>query len=316
MRLALHGIDAGGSTDLGGGWLAGCRELAGAGASSARSRRALLLTDGQANVGITDTAELVGHAAELRTRGISTTTIGFGHGFDEELLQAMAEAGGGNFQFVERAEDLRAFFEAELREMLRVAALGLTLEVGLPDGLHAFPVSAFPASRNGRTWTIALGDLPAGEEIEVVFRLEVRGGRVGDELPVGIAAVWTDPLADRRQTARVAPRPSWCRPGGGRTGHRRPPGLRSAGGPDGGGGAEAGAGPGPSGAGGRIAPGDGIGAGRARRGAAERSGAVHGPGHRSDGPTGRPLRRGDAQARGVGGRTPPQEPACGAAGGR
>ena len=205
MRLALHGIDSGGSTDLGGGWLAGCRELAEAGASSARSRRALLLTDGQANVGITDPSELVGHAAGLRTRGISTTTLGFGHGFDEALLQALAEAGGGNFQFIERAEDLRVFFESELREMLRVAALGLTLEVGLPEGLHAFPVSAFPASRSGRTWTLALGDLPAGEELEIVFRLEVQGGRVGDELPVGVAADWTDPVADRRQTARVDP---------------------------------------------------------------------------------------------------------------
>ena len=201
IRLALHGIDAGGSTNLGGGWLAGCRELAEAGAAASRSRRALLLTDGQANVGLVDPAELTRHAAELHARGISTTTLGVGLGFNEHLLQAMAEAGGGNFQFVERPEQLRAFFEAELRELLSVVALGLTVEVTLPEGLHAAPVSAFPAARSGRTWTMALGNLPAGEELEIVFRLEVRGGRVGDALPVTIAAAWTDPAADRRREA-------------------------------------------------------------------------------------------------------------------
>ncbi len=201
LRLALHGIDAGGSTDLGGGWLAGCRELAEAGASPARSRRALLLTDGQANVGIVDPGALVRHAAELRTRGISTTTLGVGLGFNEALLQAMAEAGGGNYQFVERPEELRAFFEAELRELLGVVALGLSLEVGLPEGLRAVPVSAFPAERRGRTWTVAVGDVPAGEEIEIVFRLAVKGGQTGDELPATVIAAWTDPTADRRRTA-------------------------------------------------------------------------------------------------------------------
>lgn len=207
LRLALHGIDAGGSTDLGGGWLSGCRELAEASASSARSRRALLLTDGQANVGIVDPAALVRHAAELRSRGISTTALGVGLGFNEALLQAMAEAGGGNFGFVERPDELRAFFETELRELLAVVALGLTLEVTLPEGLHAHPVSAFPAARHGRTWTVALGDVPAGEELEIVFRLEVKGGRVGDALPVGVSAGWTDPAADQRRhaTAELPP---------------------------------------------------------------------------------------------------------------
>ena len=57
LRLALHGVDPGGSTNLSGGWLAGCHELAeapripGDGGTS-RIRRVILLTDGLANVGM------------------------------------------------------------------------------------------------------------------------------------------------------------------------------------------------------------------------------------------------------------------------
>ncbi|MER3438079.1 MAG: TIGR02452 family protein, partial [Chloroflexota bacterium] len=64
MRLALHGIDSGGSTNLAGGWLTGCEELTramGAGDDRVRIRRTLLLTDGLANVGMTSAEELTKH---------------------------------------------------------------------------------------------------------------------------------------------------------------------------------------------------------------------------------------------------------------
>ncbi len=206
IRMALPGVDARGGTNLSGGWLTGCRELATgqeADDAKARTRRAVLLTDGQANDGIVDPARLGREANQLRRRGISTTTLGVGLGFDEFLLSAMAEAGGGNFAFIERPEQLRGFFEQELQELLRTVAIGLTVTVTLPEGLHAEPVSAFPGERRGRTWTVSLGDVPAGEELELVFRLPVKGGRVGDELPVAVSAGWTDPAADARRGGAV-----------------------------------------------------------------------------------------------------------------
>jgi Ca-activated chloride channel family protein len=205
LRLALHGVDPGGSTYLSGGWIAGCHQLAeatpvaDADSTASRIRRVILLTDGLANVGILDPGVLGQHAGELRRRGIATTTVGVGQDFDEGLLSAMAEAGGGNFQYVAGPEGLRAFFAHELQELFSVAATGLTVTLVLPPGVDAELVSAFPLETRGNALEVAIGDLPAGDEIDLVFTLRAGYGNAGDLLPVGLTACWTDPRADARR---------------------------------------------------------------------------------------------------------------------
>lgn len=92
-RAAIGRIHAGGSTNLSGGWLKGVEALGRT--NGAGPRKALLLSDGLANVGITEPGVLTALAARVSEEGIGTTTIGFGEDFDEELMTALAEAGGG-----------------------------------------------------------------------------------------------------------------------------------------------------------------------------------------------------------------------------
>jgi Ca-activated chloride channel homolog len=212
LRLALHGVDAGGSTDLGTGWLTGCGELSRAMAEDGaggplRLRRSLLLTDGLANVGITEPGELIGHAHELRKRGVGTSTLGVGLDFDEALLDGMAEAGGGNFQFIAEAGQLRAFFERELKELLTIAAAGLTLTLTLPHGVRATLVNRVPAERNGKRIEVAIGDFPADDALDLVFALRVAPGTPGAEHRLDLALAWSDPAADARRglSPEVAP---------------------------------------------------------------------------------------------------------------
>jgi Ca-activated chloride channel homolog len=205
LRLALHGVDPGGSTYLSGGWVAGCQQLAEAtpvaytDATATRIRRVILLTDGLANVGILDPGVLARHAGELRRRGIATTTVGVGQDFDEGLLSAMAEAGGGNFQYVADPEGLRAFFAHELQELFSVAATGLVVTLVLPPGVAAELVSAFPLETRGNALDVAIGDLAAGDEIDLIFTVRAGVGNAGDLLPVGVTTCWTDPRADARR---------------------------------------------------------------------------------------------------------------------
>jgi Ca-activated chloride channel family protein len=45
--------------------------------------------------------------------GVGTTTIGFGEGFDEELITEMAEAGGGRSYFAATPDDAPGIFARE-----------------------------------------------------------------------------------------------------------------------------------------------------------------------------------------------------------
>ena len=96
--------------------------------------RAILLTDGQANHGITDPAVLVKHAAELAEEGITTTTLGFGEDFNEDLLTALADAGRGNAYHVETADQAPTIFAWELEGLLAIAAQNLRVTF-TPSGL-------------------------------------------------------------------------------------------------------------------------------------------------------------------------------------
>jgi Ca-activated chloride channel family protein len=174
----LREIEARGSTNLGEGWLRGAEQVALA-LSQEGVNRCLLLTDGLANVGITDRDELARHAGELRTRGVSTTTFGVGADFDEVLLQAIASAGGGHFYFIATAASIRDHISSEVGETLEVVARGVTLEISAPEGVRVESLSPYPVrDGHGRT-EVTLGDLTSEERVEVILRLNFPYGELG-----------------------------------------------------------------------------------------------------------------------------------------
>src|SRR5215470_2458128 len=136
-------VQARGSTNLGGGWLTGCEELA-RHAQQGRVSRSLLLSDGLANHGITDRAELARHAEELRSRGITTSTIGLGADFDERVLEGMARAGAGQFYFVETAVNIADCLTGELGETLEIVARDVAVNVTAGDGVAVSTLNRFP----------------------------------------------------------------------------------------------------------------------------------------------------------------------------
>ena len=105
----------------------------------------------------------------------------------------MAEAGGGNFEFVAHPRQLSPFFARELGELLQTVATGLTVAFTMTDGLRGHLLSAYPHERTGRTITIDIGDLPAGETIDLVFRVTTIAGASGEILPASVHAAWTEP---------------------------------------------------------------------------------------------------------------------------
>ncbi len=184
----LAGVDARGSTNLGEGWLRGCEQVA-KHLSEEGVDRVLLLTDGLANQGMTDQDELAHHAAELRARGVSTTTFGVGNDFDEALLQAMADAGGGHFYYIESPQQIRDLIASEVGEALEVVARDVELELLAGEGVEVEAISPHRVAGRGTRSTVGLGELVADQVIEIVFRLTFPYGDTGREtgLIVGIS---------------------------------------------------------------------------------------------------------------------------------
>lgn len=183
----LRMIDARGSTDLGGGWLRGAEQVALAQVAQGVNR-VLLLTDGLANVGIVDHAELAQHARELRLRGVTTTTFGVGEDFDEVLLQAMADAGGGHFYLIENAAQIQDHIATEVGELLQVVARDAALEVSVPESMEVATLSPYPMERWGARLNVRLGDLVAEQRLEVVLRVRFGYGPIGTEVGLLVAA--------------------------------------------------------------------------------------------------------------------------------
>jgi Mg-chelatase subunit ChlD len=176
---ALGGVGPRGSTNLGGGWLTGCQQVAEF-LDGERVSRCLLLTDGLANQGITDRGELARHAQELRHRGVATSTFGVGADFDERLLRDMAHEGGGNFYFIEGASQIPEILTSELGEALEITLRRATLVLRPRGREHVETLNRFRTRRsNGNEVHVELGDLASGQQLDVVIAVRFPQGNEG-----------------------------------------------------------------------------------------------------------------------------------------
>ena len=173
ISTQIRAIEAGGSTNLSGGWLKG-REYVAQNVKPGTANRVVLLTDGLANVGIQDPAQLAGLCATANEQGIRTTTIGFGADYDETLLQAMADAGGGNLHYIEHADQAPAVFAEEIEGLLSLAAQNLTLRITPAASVQAVAVHhSYPRHNVDGALQLELGDLYAREPKLVLIEMLV-----------------------------------------------------------------------------------------------------------------------------------------------
>ncbi|HET8677565.1 MAG TPA: VWA domain-containing protein [Blastocatellia bacterium] len=144
--------------------------------------RVLLITDGLANVGETNVDRIVSQAGELAERGVSTSTIGIGRDFNEDLLIPMAEHGRGNAWHVAEPQDMERIFATELEGL--IAQIGHTVSLGLSpaEGVKIQDVlNDFEVTHTGR---YKLPNLLAGSPIDVVIRVRVPARRAGERYKI------------------------------------------------------------------------------------------------------------------------------------
>lgn len=121
---------------------------------------------------------------ELLEQGIQLSAPGLGADFNEDLLTAMAEAGGGDFHFIENPDQIPAIFAAELQGLLATAAQGVQLIFRAGSGVSVTRVIGYPPAGKPERVELALPDLYSGEVKSRVLELSVEPGFAG-ERPLG-----------------------------------------------------------------------------------------------------------------------------------
>jgi Ca-activated chloride channel family protein len=172
LQREIADISPGGMTNLSGGWLKGAEEAARPPGDG--NRKVLLLTDGLANHGVVDLDTLVGMATTLKATGVGTTTIGYGEGFNEDLLSAMADGGGGNAYFAESPEDAPGIFADEFTNLAAMVAQNLSVEIRPTDEVKLLGVlNEYPATEVAGGLQLGLGDVYSEENRRIVFELHI-----------------------------------------------------------------------------------------------------------------------------------------------
>lgn len=196
----IRAIRVGGCTNLSGGWLQG-RKFVADNAREGSVNRILLLTDGLANRGITAPDKLIGLCREAAARGVTTTTIGFGAGYDENLLSAMADGGSGGAYYIEQPDQAPGVFDEELQGLLSIAAQNVKVEITTSDAIESCRVlHSYPSSQADGVLTLDVGDLYAREPRPVLAEFLVNPPEEGAapaeaaEIPVGTFVVLADVL--------------------------------------------------------------------------------------------------------------------------
>jgi Ca-activated chloride channel homolog len=184
LKSAISRVRAGGITNLSGGWLKGC-DYVKTHLDSQKINRVLLLTDGHANMGIQDPRVLTTTSAKKAEEGVTTTTLGFAQGFNEDLLIGMARAASGNFYFIQSVDEATEVFSIELDSLRAVVGQNLVVTLELAEGVRLLDtLSLVKVSQNEAGATVlTLGELYEGEDKLLGLSLAIDPAEVG-QLPI------------------------------------------------------------------------------------------------------------------------------------
>lgn len=184
LRQAIDGIVTGGSTNLHDGLSLGRDEVLRRIASGAAGsvNRVLLLSDGLANVGVVDTPSIARAAGAAAERGVRVTTVGVGLDYNEDLMEAIAESGRGQYYYVRDAAGLEAVFAGELRAMQATVATRAELRLEPAcDGVEIVEVAGYETRKDGAATVVPMADLFGGDRRKVVVKLRAPASRLGPE---------------------------------------------------------------------------------------------------------------------------------------
>ncbi len=179
LRIPLHQLEAAGGTSIDEGLRVGIEELA-KGKKDAVSQ-VFLLTDGENEHGDNDRCLKL---AQLATGyNLTLNTFGFGDAWNQNVLEKLADAGGGTLSFIEQPDQAASAFNRLFDRIQSVSLTNAYLILSLTAGARLAELKPIaqvapdtielPINQEGSQVTVRLGDLMVDSPRVVLANLYV-----------------------------------------------------------------------------------------------------------------------------------------------
>ncbi len=198
FHAAIDLVQSSGGTFISGGMQAGWTALRGA----TGARRLVLVSDGQPTEGLTDERSLADFVGRVHADAITVTALGVGSDYDGQLMQHLAERGGGMYGYLKDASALEEVLGFEVAAARQAVARNVELSFDSTD----FRVVDAPGRHlvwaDGRA-VLHLADLRPGVPTRVVVRLQSERSQAGQRAQLGASVRWR-PVDGAEQRSDVA----------------------------------------------------------------------------------------------------------------
>lgn len=150
------------------------------GRSDGRVPHVILISDGLANQGDASPEGLVRRARRAVQGEYMLSSIGVGTDFNEYLMTALADAGTGNYYYVQDSRDLSTVFAREFDAARTTVATGLAVQIDPAAGVRVVDAAGYPLEAAGDGVVFRPGSLFAGQERRIWVTLAVPRQAVGE----------------------------------------------------------------------------------------------------------------------------------------
>jgi Ca-activated chloride channel family protein len=182
ILAALENLQAGGST-AGGAGIELAYKTAAEGFIPKGNNRVILATDGDFNIGVSSTGDLVRLIEEKRDRGIFLTIAGFGMGnYKDSRMEKLADSGNGNYYYIDGLLEAKKVFVDEMRGTLFTIAKDVKIQVEFnPARVKAYRLVGYE-TRMLRSEDFAddrkdAGELGAGHTVTALYEVVPYGSK-------------------------------------------------------------------------------------------------------------------------------------------
>jgi Ca-activated chloride channel family protein len=202
LLYAIDRLGAGGSTDLHSG-LVRAYALAVDNFGTDRLNRVVLISDGQANTGITDENLIALNADDEEREGIYLVGVGTGDGYDDTLMDTVTDRGKGAYIFIDSDEEAGKMFGDRFLQSLEIAAMDVQVQLTLPPVLRMEVFYGEEISTSPKE----VEPQHLGQNDAMIYQQTLRAcGEPTEEDMIRIVATWLDPATrERRSDSFEAP---------------------------------------------------------------------------------------------------------------